>query len=405
MLIYILEDDLVQQVLLKRTLSKNSAFKLKSFTNVNDCLFEIAANIEPFILITDISMPKRNGISLIKELARYEHIHALLIVSGVESEVLDALFLMAKQAGIKNVKVLEKPVNLGVINNHISDVRQQFLVDSFFSKKPIVNDHVNELCTNVLHIALIERKFQAYFQPQINTATKKVRGVELLGRLKLNNIFYTPDKFILKLINEGLISQYTLLILDDAIKMLQKNKLDHLILSINVEYQSLIEPNFFKAIQEVLQRNNFSVNNLIVEVTENESNLNLNVISNLSELRLLGIAIAIDDFGQGHAGINELFTLPFTELKVDKKFMPVLNQNKKSEKMVKAICALAKVLNLNTVVEGIETFEQAEFFHSLNVECQQGFYYGKAVPIESLNDLICEIEDKLQYIFNKRVAV
>lgn len=97
----------------------------------------------------------------------------------------------------------------------------------------------------------------------------------------------------------------------------------------------------------------------------------------------MGIRIAIDDFGVGYASFHLLHRFPINVLKIDKKLSTNLTSTA-NKKIVSAIIELAYSLNMRSVVEGIETFEQHSFYQARHVKWGQGYYYYKPLPFQEL---------------------
>jgi len=79
--------------------------------------------------------------------------------------------------------------------------------------------------------------------------------------------------------------------------------------------------------------------------------------------------------------------VPFDVLKIDRNFL-AYEDNKKAEQILKSIFTLAKILGLTTVMEGVETKEQAELVKQLDCDLIQGFYYAKPLPPEEYKKLL-----------------
>ena len=100
--------------------------------------------------------------------------------------------------------------------------------------------------------------------------------------------------------------------------------------------------------------------------------------------RLLGIKIAIDDFGTENANFSRLMLVNFDYLKLDGIFIRDLNKNEKQQKIVKSVVQLAKVLGVQTVAEYVENKEIYEKAKECGIDFMQGYYFGK--PCEELHD-------------------
>lgn len=108
--------------------------------------------------------------------------------------------------------------------------------------------------------------------------------------------------------------------------------------------------------------------------------------SAIQAARELGSRIAIDDFGTGESGLQQLIGLEVDTLKIDKSFVVQLGADAQAEKLVRGIAALASVLEVDMVAEGIETREQATFLRGVGVQRGQGWLWSPAISGADLQD-------------------
>ena len=120
------------------------------------------------------------------------------------------------------------------------------------------------------------------------------------------------------------------------------------------------------------------------EITERQA-LNDLGRSAIRQARDLGARIAIDDFGTGESGLQQLIGLEVDTLKIDKSFVVLLGKDKFAERLVRGIVALATVLKVDLVAEGVETPEQAAFLRAVGVEKGQGWLWSKAIASSELH--------------------
>jgi EAL domain-containing protein (putative c-di-GMP-specific phosphodiesterase class I) len=100
----------------------------------------------------------------------------------------------------------------------------------------------------------------------------------------------------------------------------------------------------------------------------------------LEQLRMLGIKIVMDDFGTGYSSLNYLRLFPFDKIKIDRSFNDLANGNDLSLAIVQAVTRLAKVLEVPTTAEGIETKEQLELVRAAGCTEFQGYFFSKPRP-------------------------
>ena len=138
-------------------------------------------------------------------------------------------------------------------------------------------------------------------------------------------------------------------------------------------------------VQDVLARYDLHPGLLELEISERTGQETLeNAAEALSEVRSMGVHVALDDFGIAHSSLTQLRGLPLDGLKIDRSFISRLGADTGLEEieLLRAIIALGKSLRLRVTAEGIETREQNALLRRLNCDDGQGFLYSHPVPAE-----------------------
>lgn len=229
----------------------------------------------------------------------------------------------------------------------------------------------------------IERsEFVPYYQQQIDLETGDLTGFEMLARWQSRDLgLVSPDVFIPIAEDIGLISDLSELLIakafDDA-----KEWHESLSLSVNISPVQLRDPWFAQKLLRLLMEKNFPAQRLDVEITESCLHENLAAVQTIvGSLRNQGVKISLDDFGTGYASLAQLRSLPFDQIKIDRSFVAGLENTKEDEKLVEAIIALGKSLNMPVTAEGIENEGILAALRRMGKLKGQGFLYGK--PIDS----------------------
>jgi EAL domain-containing protein (putative c-di-GMP-specific phosphodiesterase class I) len=120
---------------------------------------------------------------------------------------------------------------------------------------------------------------------------------------------------------------------------------------------------------------------VIFEITEQDvaSSLELGR-KNIEKLNASGFQLSIDDFGTGNSSLLRLRQFPFTELKIDQQFIRGLPEDTESKAIVEATISMARALNLQVMVEGVETQKQAGFLLGLGCTKAQGYHFDRPAP-------------------------
>jgi PAS domain S-box-containing protein len=235
------------------------------------------------------------------------------------------------------------------------------------------------------HRALEEGEFFPCFQPLVELRTGHLTGFEVLARWKhARTGMIMPDIFIPSAERDGWIDALTHQIMRKAFTSALSMP-SSLRLSVNISPIQLRNSSLPSQIESVSKLTGFSLNRLVVEITESALTGNLEQARLIAEeLKNLGCKLALDDFGTGYSSLLHLQSLPFDQLKVDRSFVASMVRQRDSRKIVAAVVGLGQSLGLTTVAEGVETDEQGEMLLWLGCDIGQGWLFGKPEPAESL---------------------
>lgn len=266
----------------------------------------------------------------------------------------DAMYL-AKRDGKNNVKLFSNEIK-----------------EKLNKEKMIETELVNALKNNLLFLV---------FMPAYSTATLELKGYEVLVRCPaLAAIGIGPDVFIPLAERTDLILSIDLWVTENALiklaAMVKKSGFNGF-LSINVSSKSLRNNLFYTRLKELLASYNIDVRQVELEITETcllpDDH---NAILKLKQLKSLGVRIAIDDFGTGYTSFSQLADYPLDTLKIDRSFVKKLSSTPVGKKpTLDIIFELAKVYQLEVIVEGIESEADFDHIKKLGGDIVQGFYF------------------------------
>ena len=109
-----------------------------------------------------------------------------------------------------------------------------------------------------------------------------------------------------------------------------------------------------------------------------------NILLRLSELKGLGVQLAIDDFGTGYSSFSYLRRFPVDELKIDKSFIDNIGSSGEDLAIVRTVVELARILQLRTTAEGIETQQQLDLLRELGCDVGQGYFFARPLHPEDV---------------------
>lgn len=237
-----------------------------------------------------------------------------------------------------------------------------------------------------LRRAMDEDELVLYFQPQIETATGNVTGVEALVRWQhIRYGLVPPSEFITLAERCGLIGPLTRWVLGKSTKCLgawQAEGYD-IGLSMNLSPRNLREEDLAGSVARLMKRRGVRPGSLTMEITEDAIMTDPErAAAAIQDLKECGVRIAIDDFGTGHSSLAYLKTLPVDELKIDKSFVIHMTQETSDAVIVRSTIDLAHNLGLSVVAEGIESEEHLQALRDLGCDVGQGFHIARPMPHE-----------------------
>jgi diguanylate cyclase (GGDEF)-like protein len=257
----------------------------------------------------------------------------------------------------------------------------------FFWFEPTMENELrfrNELETGIRR-GLVEGEFIPYYEQQIDLETGDLVGFEMLARWRSPKMgLVSPEIFIPIAEEIGLITQMSDHLMERAFADAGEWD-DALTLSINISPIQLRDPWFAQKLLKLLLKNNFPAQRLEIEITESCLHENIGVVrSIITSLRNQGVRISLDDFGTGYSSLEQLRTLTFDRLKIDRSFVSELkNPNSKSQ-IVDAIVSLGRGLNLPITAEGIEDEQILEALKKMGKLKGQGYFYGRPENAEQV---------------------
>lgn len=261
----------------------------------------------------------------------------------------------------------------------------------FFS--PDLNEAANErlLIENQLREAIRDHQFLLYYQPKIDLRDNSIVGYETLLRwLRPDNTLVPPLRFISVAESTGLIVQIGEWIIWEACRFLsrQQTRGHNVTLSINLSVRQFRDDNLPEIVERILQRTGANPANIIFEITESMLMGDTDAaISQLNQLKRLGVSLSIDDFGTGYSSLSYLKRFPVDELKIDRSFVKDIPDDRNDMDIVAAIIAMAQKMNLRVVAEGVETAEQVEFLRKNACYQVQGYYFSVPLAEQELSRL------------------
>jgi diguanylate cyclase (GGDEF)-like protein len=231
----------------------------------------------------------------------------------------------------------------------------------------------------------IGAEIEPFYQPIVDLATGKVVAVEALARWRHpQRGMISPVDFIPVAESSGRIVDIGRIMLEKACRDAMRMP-DDVSVAVNVSAVQLLRMDVPTVVFDTLNATGLEPSRLKLEITESAMIGDAKSTQDLLLcLRAMGVRVALDDFGTGYSSLSYLKGFSFDELKIDRSFIVAVQSDRRSMAIVHTIVSLARNLDMTIVAEGIEQLDQATLLEAAGCLRGQGYYFGRAVPIEAL---------------------
>ena len=258
-----------------------------------------------------------------------------------------------------------------------------------------MNSQASELLVleNELHHALHRGEFVVHYQPQVNTTTGEITGMEALVRWQHPKFgLVTPAKFIPLAEETGLIVPIGEWVLKTACaqnKAWQDAGLPPLRVAVNLSARQFQQPFLLNVVSQTLQQTGLAPKFLELEITETIAMQDVDLTRTiLTKLYQMGINLSIDDFGTGYSSLGYLKQFPLHSLKIDKSFVRDVATDPQNAGIINAIMTLGRGFNLRVIAEGVETEAEKDWLRSFQCEEMQGYLSSPPLPAPEATKLL-----------------
>ncbi|MGM9970855.1 MAG: EAL domain-containing protein [Anaeroplasmataceae bacterium] len=265
-------------------------------------------------------------------------------------------------------------------NNLLSDV---FDLSNVKNKDRF--DIINDIDV-ILERGFTNNSYEVYYQPIYNLKNKSFNSAEALIRLKDEKYgFIPPSLFIPYAEKSGIIHKIGDYVLEEVCKFIASDKFKELNLKyieVNLSTIQCVHENLVDKIVAITNKYNVNPNQINLEITETSDAFSYKMmVNNILKLQESGFIFSLDDYGTGYSNMRRISSLPLHIIKIDKSVVDSSNEPKMKEAL-RHIIQMIKSMDVEIVVEGVETKEAVDLFEKYNCEYIQGYYYSKPVPQE-----------------------
>lgn len=240
--------------------------------------------------------------------------------------------------------------------------------------------------------AIENHEFTAWYQPQLSSATHQLTGVEALIRWRHpRRGLLAPDQFLKIADDLNVTATLDQIVLETVLKDKMRWAAMGVAVprvSVNVSSRRLHDEHLI----DMLRGLQITPGEIAFELVESIflDDGDSAVIANLDRIKELGIDVEIDDFGTGHTSIVSLLRLKPKRLKIDKQLVLPILHSSQERALVRSIIDIARSLGLETVAEGVETFDHANLLEQLGCDMLQGYAFARALPFDDFTAMARE---------------
>ncbi len=372
-----LDDDPRVETVLGRFL-RQLGHEVSFFRSITPFKAALAA-AAPDAVLLDLGLGRENGIDVIHWLAGAGLEIPILLLSGHGDNVLDTARRIATASGIRVLGTVSK-----------SRLVTELPLILARATRPLPAGRPHPVHHTVLSRGQLEECIEAglvepHFQPIVFPGDGSLSGAEVLARLRLpDGTVLGADDFIALAEASGLLYAVTEALFERLIEMRGRlASLDLAFLSVNLSQQTLGDPRILTLVSRLVT-GLAAICAVKIEVTETTITADPQAMrSAAAQIQLLGVSLAMDDFGVGYSSIRALAELPFDTLKIDLSFVAEMLDSEKALSVFRAIVAFGRSLHLQLIAEGVETEEQRLLIAS-EVDLVQGHLFGEAMTVDDL---------------------
>lgn len=328
------------------------------------------------LVLTDLDMPRMDGLQLIRHLSERNLAAQLIVVSARDPRILEIVERMDTGALVV-LGTLPKPAR--------AEELALLLAGSGNTPEGSTGGAAGPETRERIEQGLRAGEFIPWYQPKVATATGVVAGVEALARWMLPDGRVQPPASFLRVIEDtALLGELTLVIARQALARLRTwhaAGLRSLTMSINLSAVSLANRELVAELEALVEELELPPQAVIREITETAKLDGLaDALGNAGHLALRGFGLAMDDYGTGYSNLQQLSRCPFTELKIDRSFVDRAVSRPNRRLILEAAVATGQRLGVTTVAEGVESRADWALLRALGCELAQGYLIARAMP-------------------------
>jgi EAL domain-containing protein (putative c-di-GMP-specific phosphodiesterase class I)/CheY-like chemotaxis protein len=398
-----------------RTLADPMGFSTKLTQSARQFRSSYQATV-PDVIVLDLQIGSdTDGVEQIRFLSTSGYANPLILMSGFDDRVLESTERLGKGLGLRVVAALGKPFRGDQLRQILQEVEAEarakrrltpvaaknsgdrMLEDA--STRQELEAAASPITGEQLLRAIHRDELALEYQPIVTPDWREVLWLEALVRWEHPHLGrLAPDRFIPIAESElKTIDALTDWVISTALRQYRHLRDLGLVapVAVNLSGRNLHDLTLPDRIYTMLVQAEVPAHHFCVELTETAVSLDPSKTADiLNRLRLMGLQVALDDFGIGYSSLQQLRRLPFSAIKIDRSFVSDLMTSRDSLAIVRSIIDLARNMGLSCIAEGVETETTAGKLIDLGVDALQGYLIARPLPAEQTGDWLRERRPK-----------
>lgn len=245
----------------------------------------------------------------------------------------------------------------------------------------------------------IGRKIEIFCQPIYSVKENRFVAIEALARLRDNIMGYVmPDEFIMIAEKNGSMMRIGEYIFEAVCRFISENPLDEMgikYIHINLSVVQCMQTDLVSAMASIIQKYDIHPSRICFEISESIATDPPDiVINNIKELHRLGFCFALDNYGRGQAGLQQLTVIPWRFIKFDNSFIRRAIASEREKTLLQSSINMSKSINLSVIAHGVENEQMEQQIEAFDFDLCQGFNYAPVCKSEDIIFTIRELIDK-----------
>lgn len=380
--ILIVDDSLSIREYMSHALSELGAPRVETTENAFIGIKRVHQNPRRYkAIFIDLNMPGMDGIELLRLLANSPYQGCVIVISQLDSKILELAMTTAKEHKLLLLGAMKKPL----LRDDLARMLLRINSVNPFSGRPAERIKKREL-----QEAISESRVLPYFQPKVNIHSGRVIGFEALLRIDQPDqgvmpplsILPTAEKFQLsKLLARKMIQAS----MADFKQLCVQAQCDEYSLSINMSPLELFDSNAVSFLANTADHYGIERQRILIEITENHVLSTVHQLETLNRFCVNGFRLSLDDFGTGFTNFQQLMELPFSEIKLDRLFVHGCYTDDVSKVIIHSVQSIAQKNNIHLLAEGIEHQDDLSYLVDAGVHDFQGFLFCRPKPLVEIN--------------------